>query len=413
MRIAYVCCDPGVPVFGSKGCSIHVQEVIREFVYRDYRVDLFAMRTGGEPSADLAAVPCRSIALPKSQSVAEREQFLITVNAQLLELLHKHGPFDLVYERHSLYAFAGMEYAKKAAVPGILEVNSPLIREQAQFRQLEDCESAESLTQRAMSTASAVVAVSEPVAEYARAYRGSSSSVHVVPNGVNVERFADCPIAREQCSSKELTIGFVGTLKQWHGVADLIAAFRQVASEKTGVRLLIVGDGPERSRLEHQADRLPGGLSRRINFTGAVAAEEIPGLLANMDIAVAPYGACSDFYFSPLKIYEYMAAGLPTIVSRVGGIPNLIQDHETGLLYKPGNVLQLADALLTLIEQPELRSRLGKAARREVSESSTWEAAVSQILAITRKLGGLPSLIPAPHFRQTDNAAFRKLATKR
>lgn len=413
MRVAYVCCDPGVPVFGSKGCSIHVQEVVRELLHKDCRVDLFAMRTGGAPSADLAAVPCRSIQLPKSQSVAEREQALIRANDQLLELLHKHGPFDLVYERYSLYAFAGMEYAKTTAVPGVLEVNSPLIREQAQYRQLEDTSSAELLTRRAISTASAIVAVSEPVAEYARSYRGSSSAVHVVPNGVNVERFAGCPVIRDQRPSKELTIGFVGTLKQWHGVADLIEAFRQVASEKTDVRLLIVGDGPERSRLEQQVDRLLGGLSRDVKFTGAVAAEEIPGLLAEMDIAVAPYGASSDFYFSPLKIYEYMAAGLPTIVSRVGEMPDLIRDLETGLLYEPGNVLQLADALLTLMEQPELRSRLGKAARAQVSESSSWEAVVSQILAIAGKLGGSPSPIPAPHFRQADSAAFSRLATKR
>lgn len=413
MRVAYVCCDPGVPVFGSKGCSIHVQEVVREFLRRDCQVDLFAMRTGGASPADLAVVPYRSIVLPKSQSVAEREQSVIAANVQLLEFLHVHGPFDLVYERYSLFVCAGMNYARKVAVPGILEVNSPLIREQGQYRRLEDHESAELLTRRAMSTASAIVAVSEAVADYARSYRGSSSAVHVVPNGVNVERFAGYPVIRDQRPRKELTIGFVGTLKQWHGVADLIEAFRQVASEKRDVRLLIIGDGPERSRLERQVDRLPDGLSRNVEFTGAVAAEEIPSLLAKMDIAVAPYGVSSNFYFSPLKIYEYMAAGLPTVVSRVGEMPDLIRDLETGLLYEPSNVLQLADALLTLMEQPELRSRLGKAARAQVSESSTWEAVVSQVLAIAGKLGGSPSPIPAPHFRQTDNAALSRLATKR
>src|SRR5262249_53202779 len=80
--------------------------------------------------------------------------------------------------------------------------------------------------------------------------------------------------------------------------------------------LLIVGDGPERPRLE--ADLCARGLRELTQFTGSVDSDEVPGLLASMEVAVAPYPKLASFYFSPLKVYEYMAAGLPIVASRIG-----------------------------------------------------------------------------------------------
>lgn len=403
MRVAYVCCDPGVPVFGSKGCSVHVQEVARELIRRGCQVDLIAPRTGGEPKAELAEVRYHPIQVRGRASHSDREQAQIKANQKVLDLLAKLGPVDLIYERYSLYSFAGMQYAKATGTPGILEVNSPLIQEQARYRQLEDRDTAEEMTWRAMTTASAVVAVSEQVAEYVRSfrspsYRKSHHAVHVIPNGVDISRFADCDVPREPSEDGTLTLGFVGTLKQWHGVADLIEAYQKLGSVARQVRLLIVGDGPERARLEQQTARLPPHLARQVLFTGAVDADQISALLAKMDVAVAPYGPLTDFYFSPLKIFEYMAAGLPTVVSRVGQIPALIQDDVTGLLYAAGNTGELAKALVALLENSKLRLRLGRAAQRQVAESSTWEAVVSQILAVAADLPDGSQSTSQPHF---------------
>lgn len=412
MRVAYVCCDPGVPVFGSKGCSIHVQEVIRELLRRGYSIDLIAPRAGGTPTADLSSVRYHPVPVGKSSNPNEREQIQTEANTNVLQLLAELGPFDLVYERYSLYAYAGMQYAKATGTPGVLEVNSPLIREQAEYRQLENRETAEEMTWQTMTNASAVIAVSEPVADYVKAYRNNQNSVHVIPNGVDVNRFANCLVQRKQNEDEPLTIGFVGTLKQWHGVADLIEAYQQVATTRTNTRLLIVGNGPERARLELQVANLPNGLDQHVHFTGAVAADQIPAQLSQMDVAVAPYGSLTDFYFSPLKIYEYMAAGLPTVVSRVGQIPELIKDDVTGLLYCAGNTSELARALVTLIEQPELRTRLGLAARRQVSANSTWDAVVSQILSIASQDSELGAQIPEPHFNLAGKQTLKNLATK-
>src|SRR6266481_936140 len=104
--------------------------------------------------------------------------------------------------------------------------------------------------------------------------------------------------------------------------------------------------------------------------------------LAAKDVAVAPYPVLANFYFSPLKVYEYMAAGLPVVASRVGQLENLIESEVTGLHVTPGDVSALADALERIKSEPHLRVRLGQAARSKVIRHHTWDAAVERILGL-------------------------------
>jgi len=145
-------------------------------------------------------------------------------------------------------------------------------------------------------------------------------------------------------------------------------------------RLLIVGDGPERERITRALDER--GLLESTLFTGAVAPGEVPGFLASMDVAVAPYPPLSTFYFSPLKVYEYMAAGLPVVASRIGQLRTLIEPESNGLLVEPGDAKALAEALERLRNDPELRARLGQSARAMVLRTHTWDAVVQRILNV-------------------------------
>jgi len=190
MRIAYVCCDPGVPVFGGKGCSVHVQEVLRQLVRMGGRVDLFATNCGGAPPADLDCIHVRQLDLPRRGRQPDRERALMAMDRRLAETFSQWARFDLIYERHALHSCGAMEFARSKAIPSVLEVNAPLIEEQLRYRQLSYRREAERGAARAMAAADVVVAVSRPVAAYVARYRGQASGVHVIPNGVDVDRFA-------------------------------------------------------------------------------------------------------------------------------------------------------------------------------------------------------------------------------
>lgn len=105
-------------------------------------------------------------------------------------------------------------------------------------------------------------------------------------------------------------------------------------------------------------------------------------MLTSMDVAVAPYPALDDFYFSPLKIFEYMAAGRAIVASAIGQIGDLITDGITGLLYPPGDTAALSAALQRLADDPVLRVQLGKAARQAVVQNHTWDGVAGRILKI-------------------------------
>ncbi len=379
MRIAYICADPGVPVFGQKGCSIHVQEVIRSLLRQGAQVELFATRLGGDPPAGLETVTVHQLpAIPKGEQAA-REQAALSANLDLRLALEREAPFDLVYERYSLWSFTAMEYARSLGIPGLLEVNAPLIEEQEKHRGLSDRTSAERVAERVFSAATALIAVSEEIKTYLEeGYPGVGQRVHVIPNGVNPDRFPTTIKPSVPASPGTFTVGFVGTLKPWHGLPILVEAFDRLHQQRSDTRLLIVGDGPERENLV--ADLSARGLLDAAHFTGAVAPSEIPGLLASMTVALAPYPAQTDFYFSPLKVYEYMAAGLPVVASHIGQLKSLIEDEANGLLVPPGDPIALATALDRLRQDSNLANRLGQAARKAMMQNHTWDAVTQRIL---------------------------------
>ncbi|MBL9134637.1 MAG: glycosyltransferase family 4 protein, partial [Verrucomicrobiales bacterium] len=279
-----------------------------------------------------------------------------------------------------------LEHARRVGIPSLLEVNAPLIEEQSVHRGLVDEAAATQCARRIFAAATALLAVSDEVGEYLKRFPESGDRVRVLPNGVDVTRF-DGLLPRRNLRSttgerSELTVGFVGTLKPWHGVDRLVEAFAMAVLVRPCLRLLIVGDGPERERLEGQVRRR--GVEHLTTFVGAVDAAEVPRWLGEMDIAVAPYPRLDRFYFSPLKVYEYMAAGLPAVVSRIGQLERVVDHGVTGLLVEPGDSQALASALTTLAQHPEMRRTMGLRARATVEERHTWASVAMEILRLAR-----------------------------
>ena len=373
-RIAYICTDPGVPVFGCKGSSVHVQEVIRAFISGGASVTLFARRFGGDTPPGLENVKCIALQRPAANDSAARERALFEVNTYLPRQLDAEPVFDMVYERHALWSHAAMVWARSRGLPAVLEVNAPLIEEQAEHRVLHHRTSAEASARQAYDAADHIIAVSSGVSEWLADFGVAKTKLHVIPNGVDTRRFM--PVEHSDASA--LTIGFVGTLKPWHGLSVLVEAARIARQENVPLRLLIVGDGPERASLQSQLD--VAGLGRVTELTGAVEPAKIPDLIARMDVAIAPYPQLPGFYFSPLKIMEYMAAGRAVIASRIGDIDGLVTHEVDGLLCPAGNARAFADAIIRLYRDPELRANLSFAARDKAVRELAWDSVVERIL---------------------------------
>jgi glycosyltransferase involved in cell wall biosynthesis len=255
----------------------------------------------------------------------------------------------------------------------VLEVNAPLAKEQRRYRGLTLPRLAEGLEHLVWRHADVVVAVSEVLARQIQDAGVDPTRVHVLPNAVEAADFSDDAggnLVRHRLSlNSRFVVGFVGSFKQWHGVDLLLSAFQQVYRADGSAHLLLVGDGPLRERLSKEVAR--AGLEEVVTFADSVAHEEVPAYLAAMDVAVAPYPALVDFYYSPLKLFEYMAAGRAVVASRIGQIENVLRDEHTALLYEPGDATALASSVLRLRRDGALRQRLGRNIRAHVEEY-TW-----------------------------------------
>ncbi|HEB91669.1 MAG TPA: glycosyltransferase family 1 protein, partial [Deltaproteobacteria bacterium] len=345
MRVAYVCADRGVPVFGRKGCSVHVQAILRAFLRRGFDVDLFAARSGGDPPPDLRGLRVHRVDASGGGGQGHSCESSKGLNGALRAALDASGErYALVYERHALWSSSAMEWARNRGIPGILEINAPLVDEQRKHRRLENPERARLVASDVLHAATLRVAVSMQVAVQHWEYGIPPDGFLICPNGVDPDRF---PRANRRNDpgppGQPFTIGFLGTLKPWHGLEVLLDAFCMLARRDAGYRLLVVGDGPQREAVEARLEA--EGLSDRATLTGLVDPSEVPGWLAKMNVGTAPYADAAGLYFSPLKIVEYMAAGLPVVASRAGQIEELIEDEGSGLLVEAGDASALARAL--------------------------------------------------------------------
>jgi glycosyltransferase involved in cell wall biosynthesis len=284
---------------------------------------------------------------------------------------------DLLYERYNLFHLAGALLARRLGLSFLVEVNAPLAAERARFGQLRLRGLARASEGFVWRSGSHVLPVTEVLAGHVAAAGVPRGRIAVVPNGIDPEKFA-LPAAPDGVAPKQvLTLGFVGFVRDWH---CLDAVVRALAAWQGHPRLAlaVVGDGPARLGLEHLATEL--GIQDRLRFTGVAAREAIPALLAGFDIALQPAAVP---YASPLKVFEYMAAGCAIVAPDQPNIREVLEDGRTALLFDPAAPGALWQAVLRLVENPELRARLGRAARAEIrARDLTWAGNARRVVAL-------------------------------
>jgi glycosyltransferase involved in cell wall biosynthesis len=291
--------------------------------------------------------------------------------------LAAYGP-DAIYERYTLFGYAGVEIARELGVPLLLEVNAPLAAEGARRRGWVLHRSAAAMEAEILRRADAVLAVSEAVGEHARSLGVEPERIELLPNGVDPARF-DASISgeaarREHGLEEKIVIGYVGSLRAWHDLDTLLEALRHLVQSGVPAHLLAVGGGPRAEELERRG-------AGHATFPGAVEHERVPELIAAMDVAVVPFGG-DERYFSPLKLFEYMAMGKPIVGARMGQVTELLVPGETGLVYEPGDAADLARRIREILDRPDRGAALGAAARRRVLAEHTWEARAGRIVEL-------------------------------
>src|SRR6266550_1131703 len=234
-------------------------------------------------------------------------------------------------------------------------------------------------------------AAGHEVEVFTSSYRGAPDQVFA---GIPVHRFRYFPrrwenLTHEEAAPDRMTrsllyrlmpVLFVGRLVERKGVAHLIEAMARLGHGDEGPRLEIVGAGPERPRLEALARRL--GVANRVAFRGKIAPDELQASYARAAVCVLPsvLDARGDTEGLGVVLLEAMNHATPVIASRVGGIPDIVEDGVSGLLVPPGDAAALAAAVRRLRDDPDLARRLGEGGRRRLREQFNWPAIVRRWL---------------------------------
>lgn len=367
MRIACLSTDPGIAWGGAKGASVHLAEIVGALAAEG--VEVLVLASAIAPESPPSGPNVTLEALPGERKRAPVDERVDGDGALADWLVGRLGAFaaDAVYERIALHSSAGTTAARVLGIPHIVELNAPLPEEAARYRRLERPADAERLERATLAGADVVLPVSSPLAEYARE-RGARR-VEVTPNAAVPERFAGFPPRHP--AARPLAV-FCGALRPWHGVETIAEAWSLLGESAPPLR--VIGDGPGRDAM----------AAAGAEMVGAVPHEDVPALLADAEIGLAPYSRDAPAYFSPLKLFDYLAAGLAVVAADIPGVRDVT--GETGaLLIPPGDADALAAAVARLGRDGEERLRLGQAARLLAAEH-TWQRRGLRIIEVVGEL---------------------------
>ncbi|MGC9268579.1 glycosyltransferase family 4 protein [Acidiphilium sp.] len=283
---------------------------------------------------------------------------------------------DFIYERYNLYYLAGMWLARQRNIPFLVEVNAPLAAERIAHGGLKLGGLARWAERTVWRAADRVFAVTAVLGARMTAVGVAPGRVVITPNGIDLARFAErqAGVGREPGGERRAVLGFIGFVRPWHGIEPVIEA---LAASPERFDFIIAGEGPARASLEAMV--AAHGLGDYVTFAGLVARDAVPAFLAGIDIALQPRAVD---YASPLKLFEYMAAGCAIVAPDQPNLREILVDGETALLFEPENWEALWRCIARLASDPALRARLGAAARAEIIRRDlTWAGNARRVVA--------------------------------
>jgi glycosyltransferase involved in cell wall biosynthesis len=384
-RVAYLRVDPTILYLGAYvgGAAAHTTGVINGFRDNGLDVHVYAPeRPGGIDGAGYTKVPLR-----QPYHLVHWYTF-VDYGERVAEVAASSRP-DFVYQRYALGSYAGLELGRRLGVPFVLEYNGSEVWADKHWGagQLQRVDDLEALELRNVKSASLVVVVSNVLKDQLRDQGVDVGKVLVNPNGVDTERLAgyrDVAAAewRKRLDLPEApTIGFIGTFGLWHGVLELPEMIERVAAERPDARWVLVGSGRLHEDVRREVEKR--GLADKVELSGIVPHDRALELLSACDFCVSPHVPNPDgsrFFGSPTKLFEYMGLGKAVVASDLEQIGEVIVDGVSGLLHEPGDSAAAAALCMRLIDDEEMRARLGDGALEAASTEYSWTAHTRRIL---------------------------------
>ena len=379
MKILYAASDQTVP--GTNGGSVHVAAVAEGLAALGHQVHVLVTPGGALPPG-----PVQWIAMPPPFGRKE----LRWANAGAVRTIAHHIQPDVIIERYYNFGGEGIGTAATTGALAVLEVNAPVIDHEGSPKRLLDraliVEPMRRWRERICAQSDLIVTPSAGILP-----RGTPpGKILELEWGADTDRFRPAVTGAVPFDRPADTVAvFAGAFRSWHGAIHIVTALRELrARGRKDIGAVFIGDGPELPRVREAAAGLDGVI-----FTGALPHAQMPACLAACDIGVAPFDASVHralslgFYWSPLKIFEYMAAGLPVVAPALDRIPALVEHNREGLLYDTAIPTGLPHALEALTDRV-LRDRLGRAARDRAVREYSWSAHCRALDTAIRKGSG-------------------------
>jgi glycogen(starch) synthase len=306
-----------------------------------------------------------------------REWSVVRLLERRILFLLTHGEFDLVHAHSpALCGLAAARAAEALSLPFVYEIRSFWEDGVDQSTSSLRYQFTRGLETRVVKRAHAVVGIATPILRDIAARGIPESQLFLVPNGVDSARFI--PRARDNDLAAQLgvtdvpTLGFIGTFFPWEGVPWLVEAASALHRKGLHFRLLIVGDGADAAAVRAAIQQQ--GAAGFVTYVGRVSHEEVERYYSLMDVLVYPRRRLRiTEAVTPLKPLEAMALGKAILGSNVGGIRELIDPENTGILFEPGDIEDFCRQAERLLSDPDLRQRLGQQARTKVREEKDWK----------------------------------------
>lgn len=301
------------------------------------------------------------------------------------KIIEREQP-DFLYQRHSIFNYAGALLKHKVGIPFILQVEGSEVWVKKNWGKAYFTKSLEWAEEIQLSNADAVVVVSNVLRNQLLELGVEASKITVVPNGVDAEKYSPNVRGeklREKIGlGKKFVVGYAGTFGHWHGITVLAKSVKYVLREIPNVHFLLIGDGVLRGEVE--AILTKDNVRHAVTITGMMPQNNVPEYLAACDTLVISAINNPDvpFFQSPVKLFEYMAMQKPVVASGVGQIKEIIQDGVNGLLVEENDPVDLAEKICLLAKDESLREKIAKAARNDAVENYSWQKNAQTVISI-------------------------------